>query len=320
MPSADIIEAHLRLATGQDGMQLISPEECRRRAVAILEEVDALRFPLVLQPWTSPHQNGPVPYPAYQINDPRYHLETGPGARGQFAILGPDISCGDLVKLGRVCLLRREFFPRGWPRGLKDQFLDPQSHLDAVEEFSWLRRWRGLTNVRREVLAGSKGSKNADLGFHSCLVPIAVEIKNRRREAVGVIDGWHSSRDYDSLFKDLIGKFSGARPNNELHVACISTHLEPDDALSAQARDFLAKHPELDAIVVWSDHCRDDRNFREVYGEAKNRQQVELLLAEPEREEAQRWFVIKHLARNSDTGTVLQPSEIAEWIRRNASR
>jgi hypothetical protein len=124
---------------------------------------------------------------------------------------------------------------------------------------------------------------------------------------------------HDSLFNDLIGKFSEGRPGGELHVACISTHLEPDDLLSIQARDFVAKHSELDAIVVWSDHCRDDRDFREVYGEAKIRQQVELLLAEPEREEAQRWFVVKHLARNSEKGTVLLPSEIAEWIRKNAS-
>jgi predicted MPP superfamily phosphohydrolase len=52
------------------------------------------------------------PYPAYQIDDPRYNLDKiGPGETGQFAINGPAISCGDLVRLGRACLTRQQFLP-----------------------------------------------------------------------------------------------------------------------------------------------------------------------------------------------------------------
>ena len=316
-PSVDLIERNLHLAKGLDGLPLITGDEARLRSEAIHEEVKAVGFSLKLRPWTSPSPRGPVPYPAYDIDDPRYDLnKIGPGERGTFGINGPGISCGDLVKLGRFCLLRRRHLPGGWSRDLKAQFLDPQSHLDAVEEIYALSRWHGVTDVRMKVGLWDGKAKDVDLGFKACLVPLFVEVKNRRREAVGVVDGWHDGRNHPSLFDDLIGKFPESRRQGALHVAWISTHLEPDTQLAAQTTGFLAAHPEIDAIVVWSDHSRDGRPFRAIFGSPAIRQQLELLLRDPDREEADRYLVLKHLGRNSEAGRTLLPGEFAEWIRR----
>jgi hypothetical protein len=316
-PSVELIERHLHLAQGLDGLPLISLDEARFRAQAIHEERKTVGFPLKLKPWTSSSPRGPVPYPAYDIDDPRYDLnKVGPGEKAPFGINGPGISCGDLVKLGRFCMLLRQHLPGGWPRDLKTQFLDVQSHLDAVEEVYSLCRWHGVSEVRMKMSLWDRKAKDVDLGFKACLVPLFVEVKNRRREAVGVVDGWHDSRNHPSLFNDLIGKFPESRRDGALHVAWISTHLEPDEALTAQTTAFLAAHAEIDAIVVWSDHSRDGRPFRAIYGSAATRKQLEVVLREPDREEAERYLVLRYLGRNSEEGRTLMPGEIAEWIRR----
>ena len=317
-PPVEIIEKHLALAIGQDGSPLLTTQQIEERARAIHKETEIIGFPLVLKPWVSGTTRGAFPYPSYQIDDPRYDLnKIGPGEQGNFGINGPGISCGDLVRLGRACLLRRQFFPKGWSKGLRDLFLDQQSHLDAVEELCWLGRWRGVSNVRTKVRMNSQDGKDVDLAFESCMVPIFAEIKNRRRESVGVVDGWHVSRHFPSAFDDLIGKFSPIREAGALHVACISTHLEPDEALSAQAKTFLAQHAETDAIVAWSDHSRDGRHNIAIYGQPQIRAQIEVLLAPLEREDEQKWFIVRHLVRQSEAGRVLLPSELAEWVRRS---
>lgn len=320
-PSADIIEKHLGLAIGQDAYPLIDADEARRRAQAISDEMNHLGFALKLTPWTSRTPNGGISsFPCYQINDPRYDLDKiGPGEKGTFGINGPDISCGDLVKLGRICLLRQQHLSQGWPRGLKQQFLDPQSHLDAVEELNWLSRWRDVNDVRTKVnlFDGSKGT-DVDLVFRARSLSICAEVKNRRREWVGIVDGWHSSRRFPSAFDDLIDKFNPVRINGALNVACLSTHLPPDADIEVQAKQFIAKHTEVDAIILWSDHCPTGQGFRKVYGKRRTRDRIENLLAPLAREEAERWFVLKHLGRNSEEGRVLLPNEIAAWASRMA--
>ena len=316
VPTADLIAKQLALAVGQDRKPLLSDAQVTERAQAIEEEITLTGFPLVLTPWTSVMTTGAYPYPAYKIDDPRYNLDKiGPGDPGQFAINGPAISCGDLIKLGRACLNRQLFLPDRWPKALRDQFLDQQSHLDAVEELCWYTRWRGVRNVLTKVRLISGSDKDVDQGFTSCLVPIFAEIKNRRRESVGVADGWHTSRGTPYGFDDLLGKFPNARTGGALHVACISTHLEPDQAVRTQAEAFLAQHPEIDAIIIWSAHSRDGRENVAMYGAPQIRSQLEILMAPPEREDIQRWFVVRHLGRNSVEGRVLLPSEIADWAR-----
>ena len=316
-PPVDEIAKHLALTVGKDGAPLLTREQVEERARAIYQEVGITGFPLRLRPWPSKTTRGIFPYPSYLIDDTRYDLnKIGPGDKGGFGINGPGISCGDLIKLGRACLLRQKFFPNGWPKGLRDLFVDQESHLDAVEELCWLDRWRGVSRVRTGVKMIAGSDKDVDLVFDSYTVPVFAEIKNRRRESVGVVDGWHRSRNYSSVFDDLIGKFSPARNDGALHVACISTHLEPDDALDAQAKSFLDEHGEIDAIIVWSDHSRDGRQNIAIYSEPHIRAQIEALLASAEREDEQKWYTVQHLERNSEEGRVLSGPELIEWLRR----
>ena len=101
-----------------------------------------------------------------------------------------------------------------------------------------------------------------------------------------------------------------------LHIACISTHLEPDDSLDVQAKSFLDEHREIDAIIVWSDHSRDDRHNVAIYSESNIRAQIEVLLAPADREDEQKWYTVQHLQRNSEEGRVLSGAELIDWLQR----
>jgi hypothetical protein len=328
IPNADIIEKHLKLAVGQDALPLITPDEARTRAVAIEEEMKLVGFPLLLSPWTSAMTKGVFPYPSYLIDDPRYDLNKNHTGTGPFSISGPGISCGDLLKLGIACLMKREHLPSKWPRDLKDQFLDAQSHLDAVEELYCLSRWHGVREVRTKVhtkpsdetkkFKGDKNGKDIDLAFQACMVPVQVEVKNRRREATGIVDGWYPGRNFPSYFDDLIDKFHEVRQPGVLNIAWISTHLEPNDELKLLAESFLSAHPEIDSIIVSADNCDSRDNHRVVYGRQEVRQQLDVILCPLDREESERWFIARHLERNSAEARVLEPGEVTEWLKRQA--
>lgn len=298
---------------GADGRPLLSAEEAQQRAEAIAAEVTDLGFDLQVFPWRNVGPTGDlVPYPAYRLVDSRYYLNAiGPGEKGQFAINAPGISCGDLLKLGRACELKQKLLGQQWSKEIKDQLLDHQSHLDALEELLWLGRFQGVQDVQHNVPLPS--GKDMDWAFNACTQPIRIEVKNRRRENTGIVDGAHAGRNYPSWFADFAGKFSRVG-HSSLNIACVTTYLEPDDALSERATEFLSREEAADAVVIWSWHCPNGRPLT-LFARPNVRELLAAILAPGQREDAQKVILVEHLWRNSAEQRVVTLEETIARVR-----
>jgi len=311
--NTDELALALASALGADDKPLLSEEEAQQRASAITAEVTNLGFDLRVFAWKNVGSTGNlVPYPAYYLDDPRYDLNTiGPGEKGQFAINAPGISCGDLLKLGRACELKQKFLGNRWPKEIKHNLLDHQSHLDAVEELLWIGRFQGVQGVQPKVLLPS--GKDMDWAFSACTQPIQIEVKNRRRESTGSIDGAHAGRSYPSWFDDFAAKFSRGR-SNCLNIACVTTYFDPDDALRERANELLSQDEAVDAVVIWSWHCLNGRQMTH-FSKANIRGLLDALLAPIPREEAWKVICATHLIRNTAEQRVATLEESFAYLR-----
>ena len=306
----DEIKQALLWAHGLDGEPLLNDSQADFRATAIAEEMRELKFELKISPWQNQETSrGWLVYPAYELLDDRYDLNSiGPGDKGQFAINGPGISCGDLLTLGRACELKRKFFPSGWPTETKTQLCDHQSHLDAVEEILWLSRFQGVKNVQPNIKHPTTG-KDVDWAFTACTQPIQIEVKNRRKEFVGIIDEASKGRGYQSWHQDLLGKFS-RREADAINVACISTCLGADEELGETVHQLLASGEPIDALVLWTHHCPGGQQWNVFASNSLNRQIVSSLMAPIPREISEKQLRLKNLLRNPYEQRVLKIDEL----------
>lgn len=306
VPSVTEIARNLASAGGTDGEPLLTQEEAERRATALADECRVLRFELRLFPWKNGTWAGKAcPYPAYWLDDPRFDLnKIGPGEKGQFAFNAPGISCGDLLRFGRACEIKQQYFPSAWPKGIKDGLRDHQSHLDALEEVLWLGRFQGLQNVRNKVV--HPNGLDADWEFTSCTLPLQIEVKNRRKEYSGITDGGHSSRDFPGWWDDFRGKFSRSTPG-ALNLACLTTYF--DEPVHERASELLNAGENVDALVVWSYHCLDGEHLR-IYGPPAVKALIATTLAPIRREESRKVILIKHLMRNTAEQRVATMEEV----------
>jgi len=302
-----LLSVALASALGADGKPLLSTEEAQHRARAIADEVENLGFDLRVFAWKNIAPTGEaVPYPAYHLTDSRYDLNaTGFGEKGQFAINAPGISCGDLLKLGRACELKQRFLGKRWPKELKEHLLDHESHLDAVEELLWLGRFQGVQGVCPKVPLPS--GKDMDWAFTARTHSIRIEVKNRRRESTGIIDGAHVGRHFPSWFDDFAGKFSREQ-DNSLNIACVTTYFEPDDALNERASELLCRDDAVDAVVVWAWHCRNGQILT-IFARANLRERLTAIVAPTPWEEAGKVILITHLMRNTAAQRVATQEE-----------
>jgi hypothetical protein len=298
--STDQLCVALLTAKDAAGASLITQAEAKNRADAIRDWMVSTRFHLKLLGWPSPF--GGL-YPAYEINDPRYDLDSFDfGASDTFAVNAPGISHGDLLKLGRVLETKQRLLPGRWPKSLLDGLKDPQKHLDTVEELCWLDRWQDVQSVSGPVINSITG-QDADWSLTSRDHSLVIEIKNWRGEWTGILDNAHKGRSHESRFASLNGKFN-ARGSGVLNIGCISTFFPADTELEATARSFLKAHQEIDAIVIHSGHAQGVGTHIDVFGEEQIRDNIRALLKPLPREELRRAVVVEHLARDPNGGLI----------------
>jgi len=307
----DQLTSQLLWARGSDGETLLDDLEANQRAKAIAQELKVLDFDLQVFPWTMGEMH---PFPAYRLDDSRYNLNTVDfGEKGQFAVEGPGLSCGDLLKFGRACELKQEFLDR-WPKELKDHLCDPQSHLDAVEEMLWVGRFMGVQKLRQKVRLPN--GKDMDWAFTAGTQRMQIEVKHRRKEWSGVVDGAHRERAYSKWHQDFAGKFSRSGQKDILNVACLTTYFEPDEDLSKRAAELLEGDAEPDALAVWSCHCPGG-NHLEIFAEPTIRQILADIFVPPCREDTQKVIRFAHPWRNTEEQRVMTLPEVLEQIRRD---
>ncbi len=169
----------------------------------------------------------------------------------------------------------------------------------------WLGRWHSPRHVKMTYRHNPKTNHDVDWRFNSCGQVINLEVKTRRRDWIGVTDGPYFSRDFDSYFEDLKGKF-GPQQNGELNVVAVTTFTPPDTSLRRCTSRFLDSHPEIDAIVFWSLH-QPDGNGLEIH--AKEPERIRLFLKGPEREDDLFVAPIRHLWRKREERRAMRADE-----------
>jgi hypothetical protein len=152
--------------------------------------------------------------------------------------------------------------------------------------------------------------KNIDWRFSCCSQLLNLEVKYRRRDWVGIVDGPHFSRDFDSYFEDCDGKF-GAQKNGELNVIGVSTLAPPDDGLRRTIERFLKTHSYVDGIILWSFHAPSGESA-EIH--SRKADLINLLFTGGDSEDRLRVSPIRHLWRKSSERRALRPAEFPEEL------
>jgi len=112
-----------------------------------------------------------------------------------------------------------------------------------------------------------------------------------------MIAGASRGRKSASWYEDLVGKFSRQTPDC-LNVACVTTCLEPDEDLKQRARELLSTGEPIDAVVVWSNYCPNDKRLM-VIAEDGVAQLLEQMLAPIPREDSEIVILQTHLMRKT---------------------
>jgi hypothetical protein len=202
------------LVTAYPGMSepVLSAAEAGTRAEIVYEDMRKIRFDIELEYWpvNFPGFQG-IQVPAYKLAGSQYDPDGPPSVPDVYKAAGPGLSCGHLLRLSKACKLGRVFLGDNWPESFASRLRDPDDHLAVVEEMLWLGYWQSVQDVKHSVRQNSKSNKNVDWRFNCCGQIINLEVKYRRRDWVGIVDGPYFSRDFDSYFADCEGKFGAQK-------------------------------------------------------------------------------------------------------------
>ncbi|MEX2577549.1 MAG: hypothetical protein WD342_00715 [Verrucomicrobiales bacterium] len=310
----------LKFATRLDGSPLLSSEEALTRTTLVTRAVCDAGFKL--EPRVVPF---PLPkeiegrYPAYRIADPRFDLDK-PQAP-VFAVEGPGLSDGDLVKLSECCVLADRHLGKDWWSRNKKALRNPQGHLDLLEEIWWLGRFHGVAGVVPNVKLDSARAKDVDwmlrageLGPGLPGQPLNLEVKFKRRDWVARVDGTDFVRDgFNWYFEGFEGKFSRHGDGSALNLACISTFAPLDRELAVAAEEFLAKNDAVDGVLVWSHHCLPGQEHLGICAR-KDSDYLRTLMTPPSPEHEERVVPLRYVLRNGKERRPLTPEETIQML------
>ncbi len=310
----------LKLATRLDGSPLLSPEEAQTRTPLVARAMAEAAFNLV--PYVVPF---PLPdnvegrYPAYRISDTRFDLDEPEGP--VFAVEGPGLSDGDLVKLSECCVLAHDHLGSDWWSRNKKHLRNPQGHLDLLEEIWWLGRFHGVAGVVSNVKLDPTRLKDVDWSLRAGELgpgfpgqPLNLEVKFKRRDWVARVDGTDFVRDgFDWYFEGFEGKFSRHGDGSALNLACISTFAPLDRELAFAAEKFMAEDDAVDGVLVWSHHCLPGQEHLGICAR-KDSGYLRTLMTPPSPEHEERVVPVSYLLRNGKERRPLTPDEAIQML------
>jgi hypothetical protein len=308
----DFAAVERALVTAFPGSEpVLKEDEAKARAQIVCEDMAKVRFDLQIEYW-------PVNVPGYvKIAVPAYKLlgsqfdPDGPlDAPDVYKAAGPGLNCGSLLRLSKACKVARMYLKKAWPNTFATRLRDPNNHLAVVEELLWLGYWQHVQKLQPSYKQSSISDKNIDWRFTCCEQVINLEVKYRRRDWIGVVDGPYFSRDFDSYFQDCEGKF-GPQKDGEINVIGITTLAPPDAGLRRTIDRFLASHPYVDAIILWSFHAPDGAD-PEIHSAKADL--IRLLFTGGDAEDRLRISPIRHLWRKSEERRALRPGEVPQEL------
>jgi hypothetical protein len=292
---------------------VLTSKEAKERSAMVHNDMKTVRFALRLgTSWPVQTQGfEPIWIPSYHLEGTMYGPEADPDGDNNRDAAGPLINCGEFVRLSKACMLGRKLLsPGDWPQKFASKLRDSQQHLSTIEEILWLGRWHAPQNVEMTYKQNPSSGKDIDWRFTCCGQTINLEVKYRMRDWLGIVDGHHFSRNFNSYFNDVEGKF-GPRTGGELNIVGITTFTPPDRGLQACTERFLGTHPEIDAVIFWSIH---DPNGKRPDIHARQPDLIKMLFKGGDREDNLFCAPIRHLWRKSDERRSMRPSEAMDAI------
>jgi hypothetical protein len=307
------IEAILRKCYPGMSETILTHEEAKLRAAMVYEDMAAVNFPLRLGTTWPVQAAGyeTIEIPSYPLDGIMYGPEADPSGEGKRDAAGPLLSCGEFIRLSKACKLGRELLTTNrWPSRFTVGLRDTQKHLSVIEEILWLGRWHSPENIEMTYKQNPSAGKDIDWRFTCCGQTINLEVKYRMRDWLGVVDGSHFSRNFDSYFSDVKGKF-GPRPDGELNIVGITTFTPPDRGLQECTKRFLDKHAEIDAVIFWSIHDPEGKR-PEIH--ARHPELIKMLFKWGGREDNLFCAPIRHLWRKREERRAMRPAEAMDAI------
>lgn len=312
-----VIETALVTAFPGAREPVLRTDEAKARAQMVFEDMIKVRFDLQLEYWNVElpgHQ--PVGVPAYKLVGSQFNPDGSLDEPDVYKAAGPGLNCGHLLRLSKACKLGRAILKKAWPNLFATRLRDPNDHLAVVEELIWLGYWESVKDVQRSYKQSADSNKNVDWRFTCCDQVINLEVKYRRRDWIGIVDGPYFSRDFDSYFEDCEGKF-GPQKNGELNIIGITTLAPPDEGLRRTIERFLSDHPYVDGIILWSFHAPAGES-PEIH--SCKADLIRLLFTEGDAEDRLRISPIRHLWRKSEERRALRPGEFPKEFLDEAKR
>ena len=228
-----------------------TPEEARRRAKNLLEDVRRIGIALTIEVLPV---HGDVSVPYYKFGETDFSsAKLSNDVPDTLKAVGFGLDWGSLHDLSTICEAGRRIWKDDWVQksGLRVKLKTPTDHLSAVEELLWLGLWRNPVDVRNEVCLPGAGGKAVDWRFKTCGEIVNLEVKLRPRDWKRLVDGPYYSTVHDSYFEGIAAKFGSSR-DNELNLVGITLLAQLDREVQDAAARYLACHEHIDGVVWWS--------------------------------------------------------------------
>ena len=191
--------------------------------------------------------------------------------------------------------------------------------MSVIEEILWLGRWRTPVAVRLNAKLVPGSGKDVDCCFRSEGITINLEVKYRPRTWLAGVDDGFDVRDLSSLFDSVDGKFPLDPPQGTYNVVALTILAPIDSSLRHHATQFLASHPEVATVVVWTDHAPNGRNHEFISGPDGPARLLECLFKSDEEERSRAGF-IRHPMRNTAERREMTPGESIRLMQRIGGR
>jgi hypothetical protein len=226
----------------------LPPAAAVRRGHAVMEDMEAIGFPLVTNREVSAAEwraRGVRPQAEYDLPVTPFSLDA---ADGHQAMAGSSLTRGNLLRLSHAVELGRRWLPGLWPGAFADDLCGAK-HLDTITEVWWLKHWRGLADVQR----GPKedpASPDFDwlLTIRTGLADCVINLEVKRRTAN--LNAWFKHGNPGVPLRDIEKKFQPSA-DNAANIAALTVFQPPTTESRRQTADWLTASKTVDGIVVW---------------------------------------------------------------------
>ena len=286
---------------------VLDREMALQRAHWLHDDIQAWRFDLCLT-YQPIEFDGcePMHIPKYRLAESPYSASKGTEDRKlgedqeMFHGEGSGLDTPDLLKLSRASAIGHTVLKHtNWPHTHARRVRDPRDHIAVIEEILWLGRWRNPVEVQLNAKLVPGTGKDVDCRFRSEGITINLEVKYRPRTWLAGVDGGFGVQDLRSLFDGVGGKFPATEPQDAYNVVALTIVAPIDDLLRHHATQFLASHPEIAAVVVWSEHDPTAGRNHEFICRANGPGRLLELLFKSDEEERSRVGFIRHPVRHA---------------------